>query len=162
MHGYIVRNWWSAVTFDLRKQFSCQGRKRKIFCWGVTLLSEPQIWTFYIIICQTMSKNCVFKVGFSKGCVFEVRVFKVCVFKVCIFEVCVFETPRKIAAKTIYYTCSIIAFPHSTNIIIDLWHCCFTIAQWKSMSKLYSEGCGFNSYLEALIFLLHSPVCHVS
>ena len=26
------------------------------------------------------------------------------------------------------------------------------------MSKLYSEGCGFNSYLEALIFLLHSPV----
>ena len=59
--GHVVQNRWSALSLALHESFSLKGKEWKIYCSELALLSEPQIWQFHVVVCQTTSKHCTKK-----------------------------------------------------------------------------------------------------
>jgi len=55
---HVVQNRQSTLSFASHEWLSCKGRERKIYSCGFSLSSDPQIWTFHVVIWQTTSKNC--------------------------------------------------------------------------------------------------------
>ena len=56
-HWYISL----VVSFHLIGMFSWKGREWKIYCCGLELSSQPQIWKIRVVVCQTTSKKCILK-----------------------------------------------------------------------------------------------------
>ena len=48
--GHVVRNSRSALPLASHESLSCKGKERKIYCCGFPLSSDPQIWTFHVVI----------------------------------------------------------------------------------------------------------------
>ena len=57
----VAQNRRTALSLAWYKWFSCKGKGWKIYCWGLALSSEPQIWKFHIVAWQTTSKHCTKK-----------------------------------------------------------------------------------------------------
>ena len=58
---HVVQNRRTALSLAWYKWFSCEGKEWKIYCCELTLSSEPQIWKFCVVVCQTTSKHCTKK-----------------------------------------------------------------------------------------------------
>ena len=59
--GHVLQNRRSALSHALHELFSCKGKDWKIYRCEHVLLSEPQIWKFPVVVCQTTSKHCTKK-----------------------------------------------------------------------------------------------------
>ena len=59
--GQVVQNRRSALSLAWHEWFICKGKEWKIYCCELALSSEPQIWKFHVVICQTTSKHCTKK-----------------------------------------------------------------------------------------------------
>ena len=58
---HVVHNRRSALSLAWHEWFSCKGKEWKIYCCELPLSSEPQIWKFHVVVCQTTSKHCTKK-----------------------------------------------------------------------------------------------------
>ena len=56
--GYNVQIRQSAPALAWHEWFSHKGKEWKICCFKLALSSEPQIWKFHTVVCQTTSKHC--------------------------------------------------------------------------------------------------------
>ena len=54
----IVQTRRSELSPAWDERFPYKGRELKIFCCGLELASEPQIWKFHVVVWQTTSKCC--------------------------------------------------------------------------------------------------------
>ena len=59
--GLAVQTRRSVFSLAWLEWLSCKGKERKIFCFGFTFSSEPQIWKLHVIVWQATSKNCTEK-----------------------------------------------------------------------------------------------------
>jgi len=55
--GHVVQNRQSALSRAWHEWFLFKGKKWKIFCYGLALSPEPQIWKFHAVVGQTTSKH---------------------------------------------------------------------------------------------------------
>ena len=55
--GNVVQNRRSAPLLAWHEWFWCNSKEWKIYCCGLALSSEPQIWKFHAVIWQTTSKK---------------------------------------------------------------------------------------------------------
>ena len=55
---HIVQNRRTALSLAWHEWFSWQGKEWKIYCCKLTLLWEPQMWKFHVVVWQTTSKHC--------------------------------------------------------------------------------------------------------
>ena len=59
--GHVEQNRRGALSLASQEWFSCKGKEWKIYCYGLALSSELQIWKFHVVVWQTTSKNCTKK-----------------------------------------------------------------------------------------------------
>ena len=60
-YSMLITLYKIALSLAWHEWFSCKGKELKIYCCGLVLSVEPQIWEFHDVICQTASKHCTKK-----------------------------------------------------------------------------------------------------
>ena len=59
--GQVVPSRQSVLSLACHEWFSCKNGEWKIYCCGLALSPEPQIWKFHVVVCQATLKNCLCK-----------------------------------------------------------------------------------------------------